>query len=318
MTVPTEAVVWAYRLLLGREPESNNVIQDHAQAESLGRLREDFLSSQEFSLRYPNVALPSGVPLHVRARQDIEYQVDTKTLEQLREQTGRQWHALGMDKPHFSVLTHAKFLPQAFKDNEAAFWQSGYTDLNIIRWALEHADTELTQDCVAVELGCGVGRVSVPVSEKVSRLIAYDISRPHLDIAARHAVEVGRRNIEFRHHDPREPITFEPCDLFFSFIVLQHNAPPVIYAILDAAFSALRPGGIAVFQVPVFRVDYSFSAITFLAQPVSEMDMHCLPQAAIFELAAYYGLCVRQVVEDDYVGEPHKFVSNTFVMKKRR
>jgi len=31
---------------------------------------------------------------------------------------------------------------------------------------------------------------------------------------------------------------FEPCDIVFSFIVLQHNTPPVIYATLAAIFDA--------------------------------------------------------------------------------
>src|SRR5271169_236009 len=41
-------------------------------------------------------------------------------------------------------------------------------------------------------------------------------------------------------------------DLFFSIIVLQHNPPPVILGILDAAFAGLRPGGLAFFQVPTY------------------------------------------------------------------
>ena len=47
--VSSEAVTWAYRLILGREPESRAVIQDHIRGHtSLESLRQGFMSSKEF------------------------------------------------------------------------------------------------------------------------------------------------------------------------------------------------------------------------------------------------------------------------------
>jgi hypothetical protein len=44
-----EDVVYAYRLLLGREPESEDVLDIHARnASSLAGLREAFIASSEF------------------------------------------------------------------------------------------------------------------------------------------------------------------------------------------------------------------------------------------------------------------------------
>jgi FkbM family methyltransferase len=46
--VTLESVRWAYRLLLDREPESEQVLRDHLDLASLGALRDRFLSSPEF------------------------------------------------------------------------------------------------------------------------------------------------------------------------------------------------------------------------------------------------------------------------------
>ena len=46
-----EAVVWAYRLLLDREPESEAVIEQHRRHPDIQTLRDVFLGSDEFRLR---------------------------------------------------------------------------------------------------------------------------------------------------------------------------------------------------------------------------------------------------------------------------
>jgi FkbM family methyltransferase len=48
--LPREAVVWSYRLFLGREPESEAVIKAHQHIESIEVLRRAFMSCDEFLL----------------------------------------------------------------------------------------------------------------------------------------------------------------------------------------------------------------------------------------------------------------------------
>lgn len=47
MAVPREAVVWAYRLLLDREPDSEAAIEENESA-SLAQLVAEMLASDEF------------------------------------------------------------------------------------------------------------------------------------------------------------------------------------------------------------------------------------------------------------------------------
>ncbi len=54
-----EAVIWAYRLFLDREPESNQVIEDHLRkCSSTRELRDNFIYSTEFRLNNPTLHVP--------------------------------------------------------------------------------------------------------------------------------------------------------------------------------------------------------------------------------------------------------------------
>jgi hypothetical protein len=106
--------------------------------------------------------------------------------------------------------------------------------------------------------------------------------------------------------------------LFFSIIVLQHNPPPVILGILDAAFAGLRPGGLAFFQVPTYSSGYSFDFEQFLEKEgrAKSMEMHFVPQANILRLARARGMQLLEIKQDHLVGNYQCWVSNTFLMQK--
>ena len=54
-----EAVVWAYRLYLDREPESDQVINEHLlKCASTEQLRANFIYSTEFRDKNPNLHVP--------------------------------------------------------------------------------------------------------------------------------------------------------------------------------------------------------------------------------------------------------------------
>jgi len=56
--VSREAVVWAYRLILGREPESDAFVEGHCRTESIATLRRGFFESEEFACQNLREKLP--------------------------------------------------------------------------------------------------------------------------------------------------------------------------------------------------------------------------------------------------------------------
>jgi len=140
-----------------------------------------------------------------------------------------------------------------------------------------------------------------------------------LNLALKHFESQGISNIDLKHINKTSDLSdFPKVDLIYSIVVLQHNPPPMIRIIVRELLKALNQGGIAYFQVPTYRKDYSFSLKDYLSNAVknAEMEMHVLPQHEIFEIA-YQEKCMPvEVLEDDLTGLPYGERSNTFVFQK--
>ncbi len=86
-----------------------------------------------------------------------------------------------------------------------------------------------------------------------------------------------------------------------------------IYAKL---LQCLRPGGVAVVQMPTFIKGQRFSVVDYLASPVEPMEMNALPQRDVFRIIAEQGCIPLEVREDDHLGEVDG-ISTTFAVMRR-
>ena len=321
MPVTKEQIVSCYNIILGRAPESDHVINGYLNVADFQTLRSIFLNSAEFQEQagYMNGSVQKlpFLALNLPAN-PIEFLATPFQLGQCIMRIKTVWSHLGIVKPHFSVLTHPDFLPENLGGNIDAFWTSGEGDATDIEKILErHGSGPITQK-TCVEYGCGVGRVTSALVRRFSRVHAYDISEGHLAAAQQRLNDIGAANSQLHlcSDSPLDPL--EKCDVFFSRIVFQHNPPPVIHHLVKTAFHSLNPGGFAIFQVPTYRTGYSFSIEKWQAAKLTlEMEMHCLPQHAIFSLANEEGCEVLEVREDGFTGFSNQYVSNSFVVRKR-
>ncbi|PWT84834.1 MAG: hypothetical protein C5B58_04065 [Acidobacteria bacterium] len=312
-------VVWAYRVFLGRRPENERVVREHCRASDLRALCENFIGSAEFKLKAGTVAgdryrepLPIFLP-----RLSVETSADADELRQLWDRVRRAWESLGDERLFHSVLTDDRYLPSQFGDFAAEFWQSGEVEAWDLAGHLASLGLVNLEDAVVLEFGCGVGRVSIPLAAIARSVVAYDISERHLEFARKRATALGRTNMQVLAIGSGLPVDFEPCDVFYSRIVLQHNPPPIIGEVIKRLIRSLRSGGVGVVQVPTYCVGYRFSISEALRSPIKlDMDMHCYPQASLFSLIADEGARLIQVRDDDAPGRRDLFVSNTFVITK--
>jgi SAM-dependent methyltransferase len=314
-----EAVNWAYRLLLNREPESEAVIAEHiAASPEISRLREVFIGSSEFRARAPaalKLVLGGEEPPRT-----IETSGAPSLLQSLFDHVNRSWHHLGETDPYWSVLTAPEYRGQPSQQDIARFFASGAGDVKRLQAALARLGIALDGHGTCIEYGCGLGRVTRHLASHFSRMIGVDISAAHLKIARELAGAEGIGGIEWMHLDTINGLSSLPeADFVYSMIVLQHNPPPVIERILLAFARLLKPGGIAYFQVPTYRVDYEFRLADYLRDQVGrkEMEMHAFPQARVFEIFAEAGAVPLSIVEDGATGNRRGERSNTFVFQRR-
>jgi SAM-dependent methyltransferase len=315
-----EAVTWAYRLLLNREPESEAIVAEHmASSPNIARLREVFIGSGEFRARAPaSLKLLLGGDEPPRT---IETTGDPALLQRLFEHVNSSWQHLGETDPYWSVLTAPQYRGTPSKEDIERFFASGAAEVKRIEDALARVGVALGDKGTCIEYGCGLGRVTRHLAAHFARTIGVDISGAHLNLARELAEVDGIDGMEWMHLDAMDRLSSLPrADFIYSMIVLQHNPPPVIEKILVAFARLLTPGGIAFFQVPTYRADYEFRLAEYVRDQVGrrEMEMHAFPQARVFEIFAEAGAVPLSVVEDGATGNRRGERSNTFVFQSRR
>jgi SAM-dependent methyltransferase len=166
-----------------------------------------------------------------------------------------------------------------------------------------------------VEFGCGLGRVTIPLSRGFGTVHGYDISARHLALARQRGEAVGCGNIRLHYCGDGKLAPLADCDFFYSRLVFQHNPPPVMRELVRLALASLRPSGIAIFELPVYLSGYRFSIGTYLSTSGKDlMEMHCLPQREVFSLVEAAGCSLTEVREDRTVEIRQECLGNYFVI----
>jgi SAM-dependent methyltransferase len=313
--IAPEAITWSYRLFLDREPENSLVVAEKSERLATTQdIRREFISSEEFKQKNPgfhSVSLSGNEP-----EMPIE---ETSDLQRLFAHIQRVWEHLGETEPYWSVWTSEQFKSSRIKDARSVFYDSGLDNVQTFFKTLQRNGIDYSSFKTCLEYGCGLGRVTCWLAKRFERVIGYDISRPHLQLAKKYLAEIGSQNVSLHHiSKPQEISNFPKVDVIYSLIVLQHNPPPIIRLIIQEMIRALNSGGIAFFQLPTYRLGYTFSLQEYLGREATrtEMEMHVLPQSEIFDIVRREHGKLVEVLEDGCTGLRYAERSNTFVIQK--
>jgi len=129
--------------------------------------------------------------------------------------------------------------------SDETFQASGRRDLETV--ILDGID--LDPSGIGLEIGCGVGRLLVPLSERIAMVRGVDISPVMVEKSREYCA--GRKNVRVELTDGSlRTIQSRSIDFAFSFIVFQHipdRAP--IQAYVREVARCLRQGGLFRFQI---------------------------------------------------------------------
>jgi len=315
-----EDVISGYRLLLGREPESDSVVTHYAtELKDWRALRELFISSAEFQSAIESVRPPRSPKQFFNGpAMQVETTASPEKLAALFAKTSTQWQHLGETEPHWSVLTNDSYYQDQFAMNKQAFFQSGLSEASMFKATLARSGVSLEDKKICLELGCGVGRVTWALAELFDQVLGVDISASHLQIADEYYRDHNIGNVRSCHLQQVEGLAeFGRFDVLYSRIVLQHNPPPVQLFLLRSLLSQLLPGGVGFFQIPTYKAGYRFTVDEYLRVPNNtSMEMHYLPQAALLELVQACGCKILELREDDSTGISVTAISNNLLVEK--
>lgn len=315
-------VVAAYRYLLGREPENEDVIAYHSTHDSFGALRREILQSEEFSNLYGTLDAAMVDPLTSDPFPPsglIETEATGSDRDKMWARVAESWRKLGEEAPHWSVLTLEQYRPESFETNASAFFETVSLDNQAVDAALTrlpNADT--IRNGLCIEVGCGVGRATRGLAERFAQVLAVDVSAPHLDIAKQEMTAEGYTNVAFRCAETIEDYaSLGEASFFYSRIVFQHNPPPVQAAILKGILQSFPKSGVVLFQFVSHIIGYSFTVQDYLAGHHEGMEMHVFPQRSVFDILRENNFEVIEIDRDDNVVGDSRYRSHMVLACKK-
>lgn len=161
-----------------------------------------------------------------------------------------RWEAFVAREPYFAILAADKYRSGRFDaEREREFFQSGE---QLVDWMLQTVEDRLQPEFApmsALEYGCGVGRLAVPLAHRAGRVTAVDVSPTMLEHASQHLQRHGVRHVELLAPDAlfSAPRKF---DLVTCYLVLQRMPPREGLDLLRALLGLLGSGGIGIFHLP--------------------------------------------------------------------
>jgi ubiquinone/menaquinone biosynthesis C-methylase UbiE len=133
-------------------------------------------------------------------------------------------------------------------DNWDVYWASGTRDLDLLMATARRAGPIGTD--LALDLGCGLGRVTQPLADHFERVVGVDISLEMVRLARQHS---GRPNVSYALVGPesRLPLADGTVDLAVAWTVFRHMAKPAFAQYLDELYRVLKPGGCLAFDAQI-------------------------------------------------------------------
>lgn len=165
--------------------------------------------------------------------------------------TDEAWCEWGRRDPYFAVITDPKFRQSRLGEAEMQeFFQSGERHVAhvaaLVRRLLGDARFAPAR---ALDFGCGVGRVVVPLAGVAQEVVGVDISEAMLEEARRNCAQRGIGNVRFVLSDDTLSQVEGGFDFVHSFIVIQHLGVPQGRALFGRLVELVAPGGVGALHV---------------------------------------------------------------------
>ena len=221
-----------YLEILGREPDDEGLehyikeIQDGRL--DITKLGDIFRNSQEYKLSYPTNLNSKNNSVNEIMKQDWNERARTNTL--------------------FVISTD-------HSDSEKDFWQSGVNDCEKILGRNSDRFSNILQGkdpkkMHVLEIGCGIGRLLIPMSNIFQNVVGIDISPEMVRIGKEKTQEISNCEIVENNGSDLSLFSDNYFDFCYSFIVFQHiPEKKIVEEYIKEVSRVLKPGCLFRFQV---------------------------------------------------------------------
>jgi SAM-dependent methyltransferase len=171
----------------------------------------------------------------------------------LTNDSDRDWQRLGETDPYFAVLTAPQYHGQLSGADREAFFASGEAHVaHVLAIIRDRLDPTFAPDR-ALDFGCGVGRIVIPLAERCREVTGVDVSHAMLAEARKNCDAAGAANVQLLPSDDRLTAVTGEFDFVHSYIVLQHIPVRRGERIVGELVNRLAPNGIGIFHITYAR-----------------------------------------------------------------
>ena len=156
--------------------------------------------------------------------------------------TDRIWERWGKIDPYYGVLAHDRFSTANIESSRGEFFATGEDFIAKLLARFEQCFGAIGTGR-ALDHGCGVGRLTLPLARRFGEVVAIDVSPSMLSEAEANTRQAGLTNIHYAMADDRLSNAAGEFDFVNSYIVLQHVPVRRGMTILFALVEKVRPGG---------------------------------------------------------------------------
>ena len=156
--------------------------------------------------------------------------------------TDAAWEAWGQRDPYYGVVSHPYFRRDTLDDHREEFFGAGASVVRNRITEYERQFGPLPRGS-ALDFGCGVGRLTLPLAEEFSRVVGLDIAPSMLAEARQNADALRADNVTFALSDDDLGNAPGGFDFVHSYIVLQHIPTRRGMRIIQRLVEKVEPGG---------------------------------------------------------------------------
>jgi 2-polyprenyl-3-methyl-5-hydroxy-6-metoxy-1,4-benzoquinol methylase len=169
--------------------------------------------------------------------------------------TDRQWARFGQVDPYYGVLAQGRFRRGQLDDAAIeAFFLSGQQHVDAVFGLMRRCVNPAFAPQSALDFGCGVGRLVVPLAGRCRQVVGVDVSAGMLAEAQSHCRSRGLDNVRLVQSAGDLPADLGgPFDFVHTYIVLQHVAPRQAMALIRALIGQIRTGGFGAIHLTFAR-----------------------------------------------------------------
>jgi ubiquinone/menaquinone biosynthesis C-methylase UbiE len=225
----------------------------------------------------------------------------TKSIERLQS----AWEKMAQEDPLWAVLSETD--KRRGRWDWEQFLETGVQEMSEVMAYAASIMPDLRHD-LALDFGCGVGRLTQAMSGHFDKIVGLDISASMIEFAKREDLSQGKCEYVLDNRTNLERFSDDTFDFIYSNITLQHMRPPISSAYIGAFVRVLRPGGLLIFQLPTKRrpgfktMFRRFIPLAIRRKLMGGMEMHGIPTDKVESLLQDAGGRLLEAKPDDAAG----------------